>query len=206
MCATPAAWLETACSNLDSLLIDHANCEKKAASTALNMIYRYVDKPGLMMRLSKVAREELRHFEQVLALMQRRQIDYVHISPGRYAGRLRDSVQTFEPARLTDMLIVAAVVEARSCERFGRLTEVLDDDELREFYASLMASEARHWRLYIDLAEQFSPGDVEARIEHFLEVDRSLIESPDPEFRFHSGVPAMTESESSPDSSHPVRP
>ncbi len=188
-CETPDAWLDKVQSNLTTLLIDHANCEKKAAGTALNLTYRYVDKPGLMMQLSKLAREELRHFEQVLAIMGKRNIEYVHISSSRYAGALRDGVRTFEPARLIDILIVSAIVEARSCERFTRVIGVLDD-ELANFYQSLLKSEERHFALYLKMAQEYSEETIEDRVAYFLKLDQELVESVDTAFRFHSGVPA----------------
>ena len=189
-CQTPDSWLEKAVSELPILLIDHANCEKKAASTALNLMYRHVDQTEMILRLSKLAREELRHFEQVVAILKERNISYAQISSARYAGELRASVRTHEPARLIDILIVSAIVEARSCERFSRLVDVLDQ-ELAEFYASLLKSEARHFKVYLQLAEQASEGvSIDERIDHFLAEDERLITSPDPEFRFHSGAPA----------------
>lgn len=189
-CETPDAWLALVSKNLPLLLVDHANCEKKAASTALNLIYRYIDKPALMMQLSKIAREELRHFEQVLDLMKKRRIDYIHVSPSRYAGSLREGVRTFEPARLIDTLIVSAIVEARSCERFSRMIDVLDDD-LAKFYSSLLKSEQRHFGIYLKMAEKFSETSIDERIEYFLDLEQKLVESADEEFRFHSGVPII---------------
>ena len=115
LCDTPATWLAEVPKRLPELLIDHANCEKKAAGTALNLIYKYVDHPDLLQRLSKLAREELRHFEQVHRLMRERGISYHHLSPARYAGALRKSVRQGEPERLVDILVVGAIVEARSC-------------------------------------------------------------------------------------------
>lgn len=188
LCRTPAAWTAEAPRQLPLLLLDHANCEKKAASTALGLMYRYVDRPAMMMQLSKLAREELRHFEQVLAIVRARGIDSVHVSPSRYAGRLRESVRTSEPERLVDILIVSAIVEARSCERFGGLIDVLDD-ELASFYESLLKSEARHFTVYLSLAREVSH-DIDDRIGHFLALERQLIETADTDFRFHSGVPA----------------
>ena len=185
-CETPYSWVAAANDHLPVLLIDHANCEKKAASTAMNLMYRYVDKPDLMMKLSKVAREELRHFEQVLTILRKRGIDYRHVSPARYAGQLRKGVRTFEPARLVDILIVSAIVEARSWERFNLLIQVLDD-ELAEFYLSLLKSEARHFNLYLDLADKYADSSIESRLEFFLLKDQKLVCDPDTEFRFHSG-------------------
>lgn len=188
LCKTPDTWLQAALQNLPVLLMDHANCEKKAASTALNLMYRYVEYPDLLQQLSRLAREELRHFEQVLDLMQDRGIEYQQISSARYAGELRSDVRTFEPARLIDILIVSAIVEARSCERFSRLVDVLDP-ELADFYGSLLKSEARHFKVYLDFAEEFAEGQIQDRIDHFLNRDRQLIEAEDSDFRFHSGAP-----------------
>ncbi|HIE86888.1 MAG TPA: tRNA-(ms[2]io[6]A)-hydroxylase [Pseudomonadales bacterium] len=188
-CKTPDLWLEQAQANLSVLLIDHANCEKKAASTALNLMYRHVDQTDLILKLSKLAREELRHFEQVVALLKDRNITYTQLSASRYAGELRSGARTHEPARLVDVLIISAIVEARSCERFARLVEVLDD-ELAEFYQSLLKSEARHFQVYLNQAEKIAGGDViQDRIGLFLAADERLILTPDPDFRFHSGVP-----------------
>ena len=188
-CSTPSSWLEAAKQNIPTLLIDHANCEKKAASTALNLMYRYVDKPKLLLQMSKLAREELRHFEQVVTLINKRNLDYTQLSSSRYAGELRKSVRTFEPARLLDTLIVSAIVEARSCERFASLAPLLEDD-LSRFYSELLKSEERHFRVYLDLAKTISEDfPLKKRIEFFLEEDCRLIQSEDADFRFHSGVP-----------------
>lgn len=191
-CETPDSWLARVGNNLPTLLIDHANCEKKAASTALNLIYRYVDKPKLMLQLSKLAREELRHFEQLLGILKKREIEYIYVSSSRYAGRLREGVRTFEPARLIDVLIVSAVVEARSCERFSRMVDVLDN-ELATFYTSLLKSEERHFSVYLKMAQQYADEQIDDRVQYFLALDQRLVESPDEQFRIHSGIPARPE-------------
>jgi tRNA-(ms[2]io[6]A)-hydroxylase len=189
-CATPQAWIDWALANPSLLLIDHANCEKKAASTALNLMYRYVEHPRLLNKLSRLAREELRHFEQVIAIMQRRSIAYEQISAARYAGGLRQKVRTHEPGKLIDTLIVGALIEARSCERFAALTPHLDE-ELGDFYGSLLKSESRHFSDYLKLAMSLSSEDeVARRTAVFKEIEAELILSPDREFRFHSGVPS----------------
>lgn len=188
-CATPDAWFRAAAARLPELLIDHANCEKKAAGTALSLLYRYVDRPELLRRLSRLAREELRHFEQVLQIMQTRGIEYVNLSPSRYAGSLRALVRTSEPGRLVDVLLLGAIVEARSCERFAGLVAVLPQD-LAEFYADLLASEARHFRHYLALAERYADGPVTARLELLLAEEARLVTAPDTDLRFHSGPPA----------------
>lgn len=185
---TPSGWCDAALSNQSLLLVDHANCEKKAASTAMSLMYRYVDHPDLLLCMSRLAREELMHFEQVLKLMQRRGIDYPHIGPARYAGALRAHVRREEPGRLVDTLIVGAFVEARSCERFARLAPMLDE-ELQRFYRSLLKSESRHFEDYLALAQAASPGSIEDRVDFFRYREALLVNSADDEFRFHSGPP-----------------
>jgi len=186
-CKTPDLWVENALANPELLLIDHANCEKKAASTALNLMYRYVDNFDLLNKMSRLAREELRHFEQVIAIMKRRKIEYKQISASRYAVQLRDQVRAGDPDRLVDILIVGAIIEARSCERFARLAPYLDQ-ELEAFYLSLLKSEGRHFRDYLALAKTVAAEEeVESRLKVFLVIEKELVESPDQEFRFHSG-------------------
>ena len=186
-CKTPQLWIENALANPELLLIDHANCEKKAASTALNLIYRYVDNFDLLNKMSRLAREELRHFEQVIAIMKRRNIEYRQITASRYAVKLRDAVRPNDPDKLVDILIVGAIIEARSCERFARIAAFLDE-ELEKFYLSLLKSEGRHFKDYLALAESIaSQQEVSDRLAMFLAIEKKLILSPDSEFRFHSG-------------------
>ena len=189
-CETPKQWYVAAPDNVNLLLIDHANCEKKAAGTALSLLYRYVDRPELLQVCSRLAREELRHFEQVHALIGERGIDYKHISSSRYAAGLRRCVRTTEPERLVDTLLVAAVVEARSCERFLGLCRVLDD-ELAAFYRRLLASEARHFQQYLSLAQMYATAPFDDKLAELLTIDAQLVLEADEEFRFHSG-PVLT--------------
>lgn len=190
LCETPDAWVQAALQNQALLLLDHANCEKKAASTAINLMYRYVGDFEMMHKMSRLAREELRHYEQVMSLMQARGVAYEQITPCRYASELRKPVRTYEPGRFVDTLIVGAIIEARSCERFAKVAPHLDE-ELQNFYLSLLKSEARHYQDYLHLAKKGAQGeDISDRIRVFLELEETLIESPDTEFRFHSGVPA----------------
>jgi len=186
--ATPGAWLGAVAEHIPELLVDHANCEKKAAGTALSLMYKYVDQAELLHRMSRLAREELRHFEQVIELMQRLDVPYTHIGASRYAQELHHLVARQEPERLVDLLILGAVIEARSCERFVCLVDVLPA-EIAELYGQLVQSEARHFQDYLQLARQIAEVDITPRIEIFLQRDAALITSPDHEFRFHSGVP-----------------
>ncbi|MDV2079011.1 tRNA-(ms[2]io[6]A)-hydroxylase [Marinobacter xestospongiae] len=185
-CRTPRGWIDDALAHQDLLLIDHAHCEKKAASTALSLMYRYVDNTDLLNKMSRLAREELRHFEQVLAIMKKRGVTYDHLTPARYAAGLRQAVRSEDPGRLVDVLIVGAIIEARSCERFAALAPYLDD-KLAEFYTSLLKSEARHYQDYLKLAEQAAGESIDDRVATFLAIEKDLIEAPDSEFRFHSG-------------------
>ncbi|WP_263322541.1 tRNA isopentenyl-2-thiomethyl-A-37 hydroxylase MiaE [Endozoicomonas sp. Mp262] len=187
-CRTPQAWLGSALEHPEILLIDHANCEKKAAATALNLMFRYIDNSDLLNKMSRLAREELRHFEQVLALMTKRGVLYRPVSASRYASRLRQTARTHEPARLVDTLIIGAFIEARSCERFHALAPYLDA-ELQKFYGSLLKSESRHFKDYLTLAKRVSDEPIDERVAVIAAVEKEAIESPDPEFRFHSGVP-----------------
>ncbi len=189
LCPTPAAWLQWALQNQTLLLIDHANCEKKAASNAMGLMYRHVAYTDLLIKMSQLAREELLHFEQVVGLMAGRGIVYQRIGPSRYAAGLREHMRTDKREEiLTDSLIVGAIVEARSCERFAKLAPLLDK-ELGKFYLSLLRSEARHYKDYLTLAAKYTAEDITSRVQHFLAVEKQLIESEDDEFRFHSGVP-----------------
>lgn len=188
---TPEAWIDEAGSRLPELLLDHANCELKAASTALGFIYRYPERAALASRMSRLAREELRHFEQVRKIMEERSIPFEHISASRYAGSLRDAMRKNEPGRLLDLLLVGALIEARSCERFAALVPHLPDD-LSRFYAGLLESEARHFEHYLDFAKSECGLDDDAfdkRLDELKTLEAELISTPDEQFRFHSGTP-----------------
>jgi tRNA-(ms[2]io[6]A)-hydroxylase len=152
------------------MLIDHANCEKKAASNAMTLMYRHVGHTELLVKMSQLAREELLHFEQVVELMARRGISYERIGASRYAAALRALMRTDHQGALVDALLVGAIVEARSCERFARLAPLLDE-ELCKFYRSLLRSEARHFRDYLSLAAQLSDEDIDARLQVFIMVE-----------------------------------
>lgn len=189
---TPAAWLEEAAERLPELLIDHANCELKAASSALAIIYRYPERDRLVWRMSRLAREELRHFEQVRQLLTEREIPFTRLSASRYASSLHETVRRDEPGRLLDTLIVGALIEARSCERFAALVPRLPEDIAR-FYSGLLASEARHFEQYLGFARSecgVDESDLQARVRTLRARENEMIVAPDAAFRFHSGLPA----------------
>ena len=187
--ATPVAWLACAQRHVDLLLLDHAHCEKKAAQSALHFILRYPEFHELVYRASRFAREELRHFEQVYKIMRDRNIPLRYLTPSRYASGLQSHRGGAEEDKLLDSLIIASIIEARSCERFGALLPYLDD-RLAQFYRGLLASEARHFLTYLDLAKQLNHSAFEQRVSFFLEVEARLITEPDDQFRFHSGAPS----------------
>lgn len=189
---TPQSWIDHALQHLPLLLVDHAHCEKKAASTAIGMIYRYTDQPALLKAMSKLAREEMRHFEQVLGWLEKKEWPYFHLTPGRYAGALHKHVRAHEPKKLVDSLILGAFIEARSCERFRSLAQVMEPD-LAHFYNKLYLAEERHFLLYLELASQYGPDDLESRINYFAKIEADLVNEGDSEFRFHSGIPIPTQ-------------
>lgn len=191
--ATPESWVIAAAEHLPEILIDHANCEKKAAATALSLMTRYADRPDLTARMSRLAREELRHFEQVQKILLARGLARRRVSASRYAGGLRAAVAGDEPLRLVDQLLIGAFIEARSCERFALLAPRLEAP-LAAFYRGLLAAEARHFEHYLALAhghrEGLTSAEVEARSDVFRELENGLISTPDADIRFHSGPPA----------------
>lgn len=187
---TPRAWVESAVEDLPTLLVDHSNCEKKAASTALALIFAYPDDRALNIALSRLAREELKHFEQVERLMKRLDLPHLRLKPGRYASELRKLVRTHEPRRKLDLMIVHALIEARSCERFRLLAKHLPE-AVRELYQQLERSEARHFEVYLEFAErEFDAEEIAARLEVIATREAELATEPDRELRFHSGPPA----------------
>ena len=186
---TSEAWILCALGDVETLLIDHANCEFKAASTGMSLIGKYRDRPLVQALMTRLVREEMLHYEQVLAFMTRLGVDYRPLTASRYAKTLRESIRTGDDERLIDLLLVSAVVEARSCERFAALWPRLPYT-LGRYYKSLLRSEGRHYRDYLTLAESMAETvEIEKRLALFLQIDKQLIESPDQEFRFHSGVP-----------------
>ncbi|MCG6651761.1 tRNA-(ms[2]io[6]A)-hydroxylase [Acinetobacter baumannii] len=196
-CQTPKEWLDEAVNNLDILMQDHANCEKKAAGTAMNLMFRYSFFTDLQVKLAQLVREEMLHYEQLLEFMTKRGQEWKGLSAGRYAGGLRKEIRTYEPEALIDVLVIGAFVEARSCERFYALAPCVDD-ELGRYYRYLLKSESRHFEDYLALALDVAKTakmkdpeeDIQQRIEHIREVEKNLILTPDDTFRFHSGIPA----------------
>lgn len=197
---TPERWLDAACERWQELLIDHGYCEKKAASTALALIFAYPECERQNLALARLAREELRHFEQVTRMMARLGVAFRRLQPSRYATGLRAALSTHEPRRRLDLLLTSALIEARSCERFARLSARLPTP-LGEFYADLQRAEARHCDLYLQLAAAAATdakrSDWQARLAELVAVEAELITSDDTQLRFHSGPPTQLTAERS---------
>jgi tRNA-(ms[2]io[6]A)-hydroxylase len=186
---TPTAdrWLARVEGNLDELLLDHAHCEKKAAGTAMNLLFAYVEHEELAREMSAIVEEELAHFRLVLDLLAGRGIRFRRLRPSEYGARLGELIRKQEPARAVDRLLVAGLIEARSCERFALLRDGLSDRELAGFYGSLFESEARHHATYVRLAKLFAPDDtVHARLAELSAGEAEIIAAAAGPVRVHS--------------------
>lgn len=184
---TDASWLAQVDSNLEEVLIDHAHCEKKAAGTALNLIFHYVEDIELCREMTEIVNEELEHFHMVIDLLTRRGIRFRRLKPSQYGARLHALVRKSEPERAVDRLLVAGLIEARSCERFQALASHVKDAELAEFYRSLFESEARHHSTYTRLAKHFAPEEVvDARLAELYRAEAEIMSEREPRARMHS--------------------
>jgi len=184
---TPDTWIAKVGGSLEELLLDHAHCEKKAAGVAMNLLFSYVDHPELARAMTAIVREELEHFELVLGKIQERGWPWRKLRPSAYGERLHGLIRREEPAKAVDRLLVAALIEARSCERFGILRDNLADRDLAAFFGSLYESEARHHGSYVQLAQLFAPRDeVRRRLTELAEAEAAIIMEGEPLARVHS--------------------
>lgn len=185
--STSPRWLATVEAHLDEVLLDHAHCEKKAAGTAMNLIFAYVDRVELVKALSSIVAEELQHFELVIDLLASRGVRFRRLKPSNYGGQLAQLVRTQEPGKAVDRLLVAALIEARSCERFALLKDRLSDRNLAAFYQSLFESEARHHASYVQLARLFAgESEVARRLDELAVAEAEIIDRGDVLPRMHS--------------------
>ena len=169
-------WLHQVDRHLNEILIDHAHCEQKAASTAMDLMFDYVENEDLCREMSEIVREELEHFQLVRNLLKQRAVKFVRLKPSTYGRKLKELVHRQEPQRAVDRLLVGALIEARSCERFVLLRDHLQDMQLKEFYGSLYESEARHHATYVRLAKQFgSESEVNARLQELAVAEAEII-------------------------------
>jgi tRNA 2-(methylsulfanyl)-N6-isopentenyladenosine37 hydroxylase len=184
---TDARWLRQVDEHLDEVLIDHAHCEKKAAGTALNLIFHYVEDVELCREMTEIVNEELEHFHMVIDLLARRGVKFRRLKPSQYGRKLNDLVRKQEPQRAVDRLLVAGIIEARSCERFQALSEHVDDQELATFYRSLFESEARHHATYTRLAMHFAPEkEVMSRLDELAAAEAAIMAEGEELPRMHS--------------------
>ncbi len=184
---TSTAWIEQALAHLDLILIDHANCEKKAAGNALSLMFRYPTNTILANALSPLVREELLHFEKVQRHIERRQIRVKQLSAAPYASRLNQHIAKSDPEHLLDSLLVAAIIEARSHERLELLAMHCPDPDLSAFYQWLTEAEARHLVLYLNLAlDHFPVAQVEPRLQDLLTSEAEILSTLYRKPRVHS--------------------
>jgi tRNA-(ms[2]io[6]A)-hydroxylase len=173
--ATSPAWLPGALAALDEVLVDHAHCEKKAAANALSLLTAYPEVPGLPAQMARLAREEAGHLARVLGWLERRGLRLGRDRGDPYAQGLQALVRTGARERQLDRLLVAALIEARSCERLALLASGLDTGELQAFYAELAQSEAGHHRLFLRLAESLHGEAASARLDVLLDAEAELV-------------------------------
>lgn len=184
---TADRWLQQVDEGLEEVLIDHAHCEKKAAGTAMGLLVAYVENEELCREMTEIVNEELEHFHLVLALLKRREIRFRRMKPSTYGRRLHEYVRRDEPQRAVDRLLIAGLIEARSCERFSRLRDHVSDRELADFYGSLFESEARHHATYVRLAQAYASADeVRERLLYLAEKEAQIIAEGDDYPRMHS--------------------
>ena len=185
--ATDARWLRQVDANLNEVLIDHAHCEKKAAGTALNLIFHYVEDRELCREMTEIVNEELEHFHLVIDLLDRRGVRFRRLKPSQYGRKLNDLCRKQEPQRAVDRLLVAGIIEARSCERFQALANHVEDIELATFYRSLFETEARHHATYTRLAMHFAPEkEVMRRLDELAALEAAIIAEGEELPRMHS--------------------
>ncbi|MGN6545300.1 MAG: tRNA-(ms[2]io[6]A)-hydroxylase [Aureliella sp.] len=180
-------WLEQVDSHLNEILVDHAHCEHKAAATAMHLLGAYIENQPLCEEMTRIIAEELEHFHLVLALLERRGIPFRKQRPGNYGRDLHALVRPNEPDRAVDKLLVAGLIEARSCERFSLLAKHVNDRELADFYESLFESEARHHTTYVKLAREFASDQaVKQRLGELSAAEAGIIAVGNPLPRMHS--------------------
>jgi len=184
---TSEAWIDQALANLDTILLDHSHCERKAAGVALNLMFRYPSSAKLVRMLTAIAQEELEHFEQVNQILERRAIPLAPLAPPPYGASLNQQIRPREPDRMLDALLVSGLIEARSHERLGLLAQHCEDQELAKFYRALMASEARHYGVYWTLANTyFEQSQITQRLEELGAIESEILSTLHPEPRIHS--------------------
>jgi tRNA-(ms[2]io[6]A)-hydroxylase len=184
---TPSKWVEMVEKDIPTLLVDHAHCERKAAGTALNLMFAYPERVEMVPTLVEIVEDELEHYRAVLSILETRKILFKRIKPSSYGGRLKANVRSDEPDRLVDRLLISGLIEARSCERFKLLAQHLSDRKIAAFMGELFESEARHHTVYIQLAKGLvSEESIKDRLLALSKVEAEIIADPDGLIRIHS--------------------
>lgn len=188
--ATDPRWADLAGKELDEVLTDHAYCEQKAASTAISLIVKYPEFPELVQEMSKLAQEEMEHFQRVHEIIVQRGYTLGRERKDDYVNELLGflNMNQIRVGQLVEKLLFAAMIEARSCERFRVLSDNIEDQEIATFYRELMASEAGHHTLFLKFARQYGKPagiDVDARWNEFLEFEAGMIKRYEARARIH---------------------
>lgn len=185
--STSLTWVEQAIANLDTILLDHSHCERKAAGTAINMMFRYPAHQKLVRQLTAIASEELEHFELVNQWLEKRNIPLAPLDSPPYGAKLKSQIRHSEPERLLDLLLISAIIEARSYERLGLLAQYCPDPDLAKFYRGLMVSEARHYGIYWLLADHYCQREVvDRRLSELAAYESSILATLYHKPRIHS--------------------
>ena len=177
---TDPRWVKLVEQNISEILTDHAWCEQKAASNAISTIVRYPDLTDMVEELTAIAQEEMEHFGMVLEKIKARGFTLGHERKDDYVGQLSKFIKRggSREGQIVDRLLLAAMIEARSCERFKMLSKRIEDADLAEFYRELMISEAGHYTTFLKLARKYGGGiDVDARWQECLEFEADIIQN-----------------------------
>jgi len=174
--ATDPSWVNVIIENFDTFLADHANCERKASALAMSMVVRYPDRAEIIPALIELAQEELEHFSQVYALMQKRGVSLIKDEPDSYVNQLGKKMRHGREDRFLDQLLVSSLIECRGAERFRIIAEALVDTELKQFYKVLAGTEAKHGHVFVELAlNYYSEDEVYPRLQELAEFEAKII-------------------------------
>ncbi len=174
--STPMSWVEAVLADFTHFLNDHAQAEKKASGMAMSMLSHYPDKPELVKAMADLAIEELAHFREVIKLMQAQNLNLGSDEKDPYVNAFRKHMRNGSEYYMLDRLLIAAIIEARGCERFGLIGKHHQDPSLQQFYQLIAESESKHHLLFIDLASlYFDTPDIEARLDELLDIEADIV-------------------------------
>jgi len=177
-CDTNPEWIDAVKRDLITTMIDHAHAEKKAAATGLALINKYPDKTELALEMSNLVEEEIDHFRTVLKILDRKGVTLTKDTGDDYVKALFTQMNKNEPVRLLDHLLIAGIIEARSCERLQILEENIEDEELKKLYHDLFPTEAGHYMMFVKLAKMyFNDETVDKRLNELSEFECTVIKS-----------------------------